>query len=91
VRQRRVRRVFAVMVAVAGAAALAGAAVACRAGAGAPTAGAVASGGSWGRAIGVAGRLNAGGWAQVNSVSCASPGNCAARASAGVPPGRLPR
>jgi hypothetical protein len=37
-----------------------------------------ASGGSWGPAKEVAAALNTGGDAQINSVSCAAPGNCSA-------------
>jgi len=64
-----------VMLVVAGAAAAwcaAPLAVAC--------AGGVSAAGSWGEAIEVpgTGKLNAGGNAYVNAVSCASPGNCAA-------------
>jgi hypothetical protein len=39
---------------------------------------AAASGGSWGLAKEVAAALNTGGDAQINSVSCAAPGNCSA-------------
>jgi len=39
---------------------------------------AAAAGGTWGPAQVVAGALNTGGFAQVNSVSCASAGNCSA-------------
>jgi hypothetical protein len=72
-------RVFAAMVAVSGAAAPASAALAgVAAPVVVPAVRAVASSGSWGRVIEVADHLNAGGTAGIDSVSCPSPGNCAA-------------
>src|SRR5260370_20617728 len=60
---------------------LAGAAAAwCAAPLAVACAGGVSAAGGWGKAIEVpgTGKLNAGGNAYVNAVSCASPGNCAA-------------
>jgi len=78
-RRGRVLAVLAGAVAVWGAAAPA---AACAAAGGSVPAvsGAAPAAGSWGRAIEVPGlgALNKGGQAQVNSVSCASAGNCAA-------------
>src|SRR5215467_730872 len=79
--RRRTIRIFAVLasglglVLALGAAASPDAVAATQVAAGARAA---AAGGTWGSAQEVAAVLNTGGFAEVNSVSCASAGNCSA-------------